>query len=268
MPKRRKSGGANVSFFAFQDIITAVSGILILIVIFLILMLEQPGLMNVPVEKPNDLTLEELDDLVRKAKEKIREFEILKLDLAGVTDSKLQAEIGEIRESMLKEEPTESKALRNRLEALKTELESVQEKAAELEAEQNRLAGIAEQLRGRINAKADDLAQSKAVKQIWLHPGDTNRNPFVVVVEKDGATISGFKNGERKKKVTPDQFNALLSTADKSSDYFLFFIRPSGVAPFRTMANAALDEGFPISHRALDAETQIHFLTTPGEFAP
>lgn len=263
MPKRRKAGGANVSFFAFQDIITAVSGILILIVIFLILMLEQPGLMNVPVESPNDLTLEELDDLIREAEKRIREFEVLKLDIAGVTDSDLRAEIGEIKASMLKEESPETKALRNRLEALKTELDSIQKKAAELETQENQLAGMAELLRGSIDAKADDLAKSKEAKQIWLQPGQTERSPLVVIVEKGGATISGFQNGGLMENVSASQFDTLLSTTDRATAYFLFFVRPSGIIPFRAMANSALDEGFPISHRALDEETEIHFLELP-----
>ena len=266
MPRQRKTGGANASFFAFQDIITAVSGILILIVIFLILMLEQPGLMSIPVEKPNNLTLGDLDDLIRDAKKRIREFEMLKLEVVGVTDSSLRAEIGEMKASMQSEESPESLTLRSRLEALKTELEKLEKQNADLETSHNQAAGVAEQLQGSIDAKADDLAKSKETPQIWLHPGETDKEPVVVIVEEGGALVKGFA-GERE-KVTTAEFRSILATTDKQSSYFLFFIRPSGVGAFRTMANLALDEGCTINHRALDEETEIQLIQSLGGLAP
>lgn len=268
MPKRRKAGGANVSFFAFQDIITAVSGILILIVIFLILMLEQPGLMNVPVEQSNDLTIGDLDDLIRDAKKRIREFEVQKLEIVGMTESNLRAEIGELQAEMESEESAEAKTLRSRLEALRTEVEKAEQQTADLETEHNQALGVVEQVQGRIDAKADDLAKAKKVPQIWLEPGAVDRKPVVIIVEKNGAIVKNFSGDGQSRNVTARDFRSVLAETDRNSSYLLFFIRPSGVRPFRTMANLALDEGYRISHRALDEKTEIHLIDSMGGLAP
>jgi hypothetical protein len=265
MARRRSSGGANVSFFAFQDIITAVSGILILIVIFLILMLEQPGLMKVPVEVPNNLTLGELDDLITEATDRIREFEILKLEMAGASESKLRAEIGELRAGLEGKEDPQGKELQEELESVQAKVASLEKKVSELEAEQEGVAGVAEELRGRVDSKADGLAKSKDASQIWLHPGKQEKVPVIIVVGQGGAEIRDFSNPEDIENVSPGAFRAILATSDKEASYFMFFIRPEGINVFRTLANMAQEEGFRVGYQALDAETEIRLI---GEGQP
>ncbi len=67
MRRRRIKSDANVSFFAFQDIITSVSGILILIVLMMVLMLRTPSGGVAPVEPSETRSPEELAKLIETA---------------------------------------------------------------------------------------------------------------------------------------------------------------------------------------------------------
>jgi len=88
MRRSRTKSDANVSFFAFQDIITAVSGILILIVLMMVLMLRTPAGGVAPVELSETRPLEELEKLIGMAIAKIRELAVGDLETGGETVAK------------------------------------------------------------------------------------------------------------------------------------------------------------------------------------
>lgn len=253
-----------MSFFAFQDIITAVSGILILIVIFLILMLQRPGLLPIPIDLANDLTLGELDDLIAEATEKLRKFEWLKLEAAGATEAELRAEIAELEASLSSDENPEGKEIREELAAVEKEVEEVKKENSKKQEKRDMLAGEVEVLRGEVESKANDLAEAEESSQIWLHAGTSTRRPIIIEVDEEAGILRDFDDPDKKDEMTLAQFATFVKQQDSTSSYFVFFVRPKGVLAFKVLRQLAVAEGFGVGYNAIGDDTDIMILAAGG----
>ena len=121
MRRRRIKSDANVSFFAFQDIITSVSGIRILIVLMMVLMLRTPSGGVAPVETSETRPLEELEKLIETAIAKIRELAVNDLETGGETVAELEAAIARLEKGLDEDSDPLRRALLREVEAAAAE---------------------------------------------------------------------------------------------------------------------------------------------------
>ena len=242
----RRGSELKLSFFAFQDIITAVTGIMLLIVLMLSLELNPESEANDP-DDPNTPAVPLLD------------AELL-ADVRSGREDELQAEVA---------------ALRRELEALASLLDqqstSTPEDLADLERQ---LLERQAQLRVRQREAADELAAaerdarsaaaslpkpppSQAAKRrelerrraelreqasrddqderiIYELPGGSVRFGWIVVVDRDGFRVAPVGKAAR-----PQEFSGpsgLISWASgREDEYILLLAKPSGVEDFDTV---------------------------------
>ncbi len=264
MSRRRRSQGVNVSFFAFQDIITSVTGILILIVILLVLMIQSPGVLDIPVERPNNLTLAELEALIAEAKQKYIDFEELKQKTAGATDSQLKAEIQGIKDSLNADVDPRGKGLQAELEAAEKEVVEVEKEATKLEDEKEEIAGTVAEIKGEVDSKADGLAKALESSDIWLKIGDSDKTPLPIVVDGAGIDVLDFADPEKKTRHTAGsmitEFSKIMDQSDSATSYFVFFVKPSGIANLQQFRAIVQQSDFSLGYSPINEEVDVKLL--------
>lgn len=261
MARARKASGANVSFFSFQDIITSVTGILLLIVIFLILQLTKPGLLPSAIPVP-DVSLEELKERIALGLEKIKEIEEIKLKASGKSEEDLKLRIAELREALAEEaEKSDDADARIQVEKTEAEMKEITNTVTELTIKKSELEGEAEKIRGQVESKANGIAEAENSSKIWLHRGASSLEPLLLDVREDKAILRRFSNPKASEEMAGADmlpaFNRLVQDSNKTSSYFVFLVRPKGIANFNQFRAMALGSGFSVGFHPIDGETEI-----------
>lgn len=277
--RRRLGLATNISFFSFQDIITSVTGILILVTLILMLYLNPQSLpfeTRLPAESRLDSVLDELGRV--SARNEALQALLTQADSAPDTE-RLETQIAELL--ALNTEGT------NRLEGIEARkrqqsaAERAQELAFGLDERRERIAELRRQVAElrRTNEVAEaDLAslQQRSVEmtnraatnrppsnRLWLIP-DTDRSgkqPMLVTVSGAGVRCERFEEAgtRRESSMEPGGFAAYLGTLDARRDYLVFYVRPSGIATFRGLRAEGLAAGFEVGHDAVEENQELVF---------
>jgi hypothetical protein len=284
---RLRSLDSKISFFAFADIITAVSGVLIFIALLLATDLGRPtNSRSTATDSAIEQKLEEtlarqvevdaqnhrLQELFATA-ETAPDLETLKSDIARLNSQLTEAQK---KQAALAEQMTDSQAAmvaRDKLLGL-TELKATVQriiKEAEALAQQNKLA------RDEMNRLEQQVAQLEAelVKlekwdgQVWLIPekSATSKEAIVAFVDGAGASIQSVDHPDQSKpldKATPDaDFKSYLSTLTPQKQYIVFEIKPSGIVLFKELVKTARGMGFDVGYDALEEDKNPHLTPMP-----
>ncbi len=263
MARRSRAFSANLSFFAFQDIITSVTGILILVVMMLVLQLKVPGLLPM-VDPIPEIPLAELEKRIAEGLERIKEVEILRLKSAGENESDLNAQIADLKAGLeLNSENAEVNEIRVQIDGLEKEIKKTTETTVNLTMKRDADMGEMEKIQGLITAAADDLAESKSASHIWLHKGSTDLDPLVVEVNEDKAILTDLSDPTKMEEWSAEEMQAkitgLAGRSNKESSYFVFFIRPQGIRQFAILSQIVEAAGFDVGFHPLDESTQLRY---------
>lgn len=291
MNRLRTESAPKISFFFFQDIITSVSGILVLVVIILAtdidkssntsaqdgsdgfaieqrlnrLMLERQGLIDavgrlreIQASADNAPSTAKLIADIRDLKQRIQAI------ISQIADAKQAMERADsaIREQDLKLGLTQT---REALEALRQGNEELVRKDT---TERARLAELERQVA---------LVQSQLLRvrsregQLWFipEPSTDQREPIVVVVGGNGISIERFDKPESRliysSPSAASEWLGYLKRLNKSQQFIVFLIRPSGIELFRSLRELTRDAGFHTGYDAVEEGQKITFGRPPDE---
>lgn len=253
----KRSAKTKVSFFAFQDIITCVSGVLIVVTLLMSTMLS--------------------DEEIAQAKPSSGDVKAETATLEGIR-KEIQKLTGQLTNMPDPEAvQIETEELKNRLDHLRKLLAAIQDKNTR---QQDR------DIRGEMNTKdlerqiADALDKIKGLEEqvgvqqtkieeesnVWsLVPQlpDSSRKPVLVVVSSSGATIEEFGQPDTRQQIAADQlqtsFTSGLARFRSADHYFVFYIKPSGLAPFISLETEAKKAGFQTGFDALLEHVDLRF---------
>ena len=287
MRERFRTFDSKITFFAFADIITAVSGMLVFITLLLATDLGRPvkGLTHSPhteVEQQLQETLAEQADASAEierlqqllaAAETAPDAEKLESDIAKL---RLELSQEQIKEAALNGQMANSQAavsardrvlgltdLKATIDGIIQEVQSIAEKNAEARDEMNGL----EQQVAHAQSQLSKLRQREG--QLWLIPDRTitTKEPILVTVDSSGIAIERFDRPDQGKQADADDasvtFASYLSKAKSTDQYIVFLIKPSGIALFQPLVQSARDMGFDVGYDALEENRQVHFSTPP-----
>ena len=250
MSRRIRSKGANVSFFAFQDIITAVTGILILIVILMVLMLRTFCRTEPTVTETRSLA--EIEQLIQKAISKIKEFATVDFNIGDESIEEL--------ELVLVEEELESEG--DSLHLVSKEGCGPRITPTTLcrgKWIRNALQRTFQSLRQFYRRKLSFRAST--TPQLWLKMSVTDKAPIPFEVSSKGIIQRSLEDPEFKLAVRPENISQHLrdiaKDADSSTDYYVFFIRPSGITYVDEIESLVAQEGFDLGLRPLAEELEL-----------
>ena len=284
----RSLNSTRVSFFAFQDIITCVSGILILVTLLLATELDRPAPSTGHEADPRlerelgetlrrqvqvDAGNRSLQGLLAEA-ETAPAAEKLESDLA-----RLRAELAEDTKrhaSVAAQLAASQSALEARdrtlgLTGLKEQIQQVIQDADSVARQQ---AGVRAEM-AALDARVAGV-QSKLLKlreregKVWLIPdkASTTKEPILVTVGRTGAKMERFDQPGKAKEFGRSSARAglesLLGQAKSGDQYVVFLVRPSGIDLFQDLAQLTRGKGFEVGFDALEEDREVHFTTPPS----
>jgi hypothetical protein len=285
MRSELRNWDSKITFFAFADIITAVSGMLIFITLLLATDLGQPT-RDRAAAAIVESQIEETLARQQKADEQNARLESLLSNAQAAPDAgKLQTDIDRIRVE-LEDARKQQLALAERLAGshAATQARDARLGLSDLAASVQRTLGEALAIGRRDGDARVAMAPLKAQVerlentlvrlrqrdgQVWLIPdhNGTTKEPVLVTVGKAGATVERFNHPEQRKQwdgaAADSQFRAYLGKNDAAKQYVVFLIRPSGISLFQELLQAARGAGFEVGYDALEEDREIHFSTPP-----
>jgi len=286
MSSRLRSLDSKISFFAFADIITAVSGVLIFVALLLATDLGRPTSSQAANSEMERRLQEALAQQAEVDSQNHRLQELLATADTAPDLEKLQADIARLR-SQLSEEQKKQTALadqmtdsqaaiaaRDKVLGLTDLKATVQRAVQENEAIARQEAKVRSEMDGldqqvaRVESQLLKLRQWDG--QIWLIPDKsaTTKEPIVVFVDGMGATIQRVDHPEQSKQldkgVADSAFSSYLDTAKSLDQYVVFEVKPSGIGLFQDLVKSARDKGFDVGYDALEEDKNPHLSPLPS----
>jgi hypothetical protein len=101
--------------------------------------------------------------------------------------------------------------------------------------------------------------------KLWLIPeaDASGKRPLLVSVSATNLVCERFNQPQSRKQFpaasAERQFSELLNDARPDRDYFVFYIRPSGIQQFQHFSDVAKRAGFNVGYDAVEEDRQILF---------
>lgn len=253
MARRGRSGPA-VSLFAFQDIITCVSGIIIVMVLILALeLIERPQLASGATSED-----QRIHEAIASAEERLRELtagsqesdELIR-DLTSASPVQLHQDIALAQATLaaLRRELDEQAAKSGKLATASVGLAAERQ---EREKESDALDRAA-----RINRELERQLQreSRQNRPVYALPRGTTKSGWLVVLESRQVTVAPLGQSARPMHFARKpgslfggsaarQFLGWLRQQPSANSYFLVLIRPNAVAEFDEIETALTAGGY------------------------
>ncbi|MBM3861773.1 MAG: hypothetical protein FJ395_19290 [Verrucomicrobia bacterium] len=281
----RQSSGAPINFFSFIDIITGVTGVLILVTLLLATKVN-PQLAGggLPEDQPDPVVRQRLNELLDQLSVLNLQNQQLQQTLAAVqaapSVASLQQEVADLRK--------QAEAARQRAAALQDELNIFHQRQRErdsrlglddisrqIEKLQADLRNLREKVQTTIaemmqweakvrEAEARLLQTQRDQNKLWVipEPSRTSKEPLLVVVSDHTVSVDRFNKPESRTVLQLPSERELLRALKEFSivDYYIvFYVRPSGVARFGDLKNACKKEGYEVGYDAIEEQTEILF---------
>lgn len=288
MRSRLRSLDSKISFFAFADIITAVSGVLIFVALLLATDLGKPS--NSSSDVANSETAQRLKAVLAQQLETDSQNHSLAELLASAETApaaeKLELDITRLRAALTDEQKKHARvaeqlaASQSSMEArdrtlgladLKVQIQRMIQEMESLAREDRKvreqMAGL-EQRVANIQSRLLKLRQREG--KIWLIPdkSSTTKEPILATVSGSGLKVERFDHPEKSKEFSKSsadsEFTDFLATSKQQDEYIVFLVRPSGIGLFEKLVKMARDKGFDVGFDALEEGREIHFTTPPS----
>jgi hypothetical protein len=274
----RHTLGPKISFFAFQDIITSTSGILILIVLLLGTYLDSVS-NDTPAAKWESTKILEnkLKQLQEEVAGLVKTVDESRISLDALDPDAVRRKIGILSNSIsglnekigsLNQENQEKNNLRND-KISKAGLRAVADKVKEMEASNEQKIARCETLRQehdwlvlKVRQSASKVAISQADKnKIWLHPDDkpSTKAPIIVFLGEPESKAWEFDSPKNQTKL-PNNENEIVAKLekflrkfDKHGNSIVIYVQPGAVPLFNKVRGFAQDKaGYDVGWDALE----------------
>lgn len=249
---RRAIRSNPVSLFAFQDIITSTTGILILLALILILSITTK-------------TQSSASPVIRADKQQLATLDRLKMEvevLRNPTENPLAPNV-----SLMSKSPREIKEKLEQLIASNTALKAESEEKTLVERKlvllnkensQDPLAEELEKATGSIAALEETIRQIKTSNRIVYNFRETLRTPWLVQID-DGQLLAAMVGSDKVKSFkTSAEFIRFAEKLPKKQRYVVMIVRPHGIANFDVVKSALGKAGFDLGTELIgDTTTAI-----------
>lgn len=261
---KRGQAGAPISLFSFQDIMTSVMGILVLITLMMSLELQETvEQVQTPAPQtatpPPETTVAELkqkrEQLQAQYEKAVAELSAV-AEMTGDKSSVLREQLARLQTTI-----TEMEQLERRVREIQTQTEELakQEKSmAEKMQETVALEQRASQLRGEI----DRLKSNPRLTYIMQQ--GAGKSPILVELSGQLLGIGSHKTQEpamwADAKDIDGRIELLLALAGNyspSTEYFVLLVKPSGFEHYRQVREKLAEKGFDVGTELLDENQYV-----------
>jgi len=272
----RSNSIPKISFFAFQDIITSVTGILTLITLILALNIRD-GSSGTPDSRRlvEDLhkRVEEITSRNRQSRDRLAELEE-RLDPNRMREEvqlweneihSLSNQLQSVqRDTSIRNETARQETDRLGVNSARESLESIRRELTIVRQSQTQLVARIGDLEQKEERARQTLAMEASRSRLWIVPPRTTSEslqPLLLILSSsnivcrrlDGTTNRVIRSGPH----FPSQFSEALRQWKPDRDRLSFFVRPSTVALFRACTNLARESGFKMGYDAIEESTEL-----------
>lgn len=232
--RRGRRSSAAMSFFSFQDVITSVTGILLLITLMLILDLASRPQSQAPRSDERTILVEQLAQTQQQHTRAQAELEDVRRQLALLDElARTSYRPGEMTQR--------TEALAQRVVDLQRQQQLARQQA---EATERRVEALLVQVQQADAAIEALLQQASAVQdnaraaqgQIAFIPGKSTKSPLIVELSDQGLRIGSLDASGRPRLLASSSsrqaertIRTFCQTRRSSTEYFVVFVRPEGV---------------------------------------
>ena len=274
-------GGGGVSFFAFQDIIMSVTGVILVIALLLALQIDKVQIPTTPagVSTDEDSILTSTDSLQRleaQMAELRNQLDQLRAAHSTTTGkNEIEAEISRLEKrvalrlrkkqnlssssgpSVDSEEVTKKIAevarLKFEIDKAKKELMKIGPAAGKRNLRLQELELNVKELEGTL------LAAMEKPRELSLIPekASTTKEPIIVDVSGKRIVAKRFDTAKTEEIASVYRFASYCDRFKTTEHYFVFFFRPSGTNRFEGLRQAAWSAGFEVGYDAIEENTVL-----------
>lgn len=248
--RSRSKGSSPFSLFAFQDIITSVTGIMILITMMMALELVQNA-----ESAPRAVTpaiAEDVEAAVQENEEEIRRLERILSEGAGAIQVDADTARRRLDEMQRAREELERQnaSLAAELNAAAAREDAVLEQAQDVSPE------TLSELRAQLAATQKQIQEMKESNRvIFNRPEGTSKTPWLVQIEGDRIVVAESEKAAAPRSfASTEEFLGWAGTQNASSIYFVMLIKPAGVERFVPIRETLQSDGFDLGYDLLNAD--------------
>ncbi len=249
---RRGRSSTPISLFSFQDIITAVTGIMILVTLILALELIQRIKVS-PPRKTAELSdeLDAMSSQIAEIKEELAQSQAKTAELAGFDANRVHQQLQNLHELNL--------ALNGELAKSERERQAARERRQEAEKEKQQRAGDPKTLRALVaeaQKKQEALQKLKRSNQVIFNavPGES-KSPWLAELSASQILAAPIGRRSRPERFgSPSEFIGWARQRQRDAEYFVLMIKPSGVRVFPEVLHSLQGLGFDIGFDLLDED--------------
>jgi hypothetical protein len=266
MRRRGRASQSPITLFSFQDLITSLSGILILLVLLLAISISTgTRAESKPAAQAREVVDAERDHLRTQIQALQEEMAALRSNLAtAAVQDRVAHALG------LASVDSENRALQQNHEMLASQVVAAEKRVHELRERSERLQRERSVLQAEIKAlQANMDHESDNEPKVFVIPeAGINKTPLIVEcsaqqirVGASGVNVAPLvltSQGD-----TAERFAALVYSLSPESDYIVFMVKPSGVDTWELLMRVALERGFDVGYDALAEDDSIAFTFVP-----
>ena len=265
----RKKSASPITLFAFQDAITSVCGVVVLVTLMLALALTQRVVTEAESSTVAKSKVDEVRAMVEKLTADLAELNAQVEEAANVETAGIGLSVSEVKTQLanakrrLEASREESRALDRRLE----ELEREQQSFSELEKQIDEIRRqIDEKLREAQETQAETISQDSAV---YAFSDSVREKPWYVEVAGNKLVAHG-SGGESETFTfsTAFEFAKWASTRPSGSEYFVLIVRPSGAKNYGFAVAELENEGYRYGVDLIGETRELLFLPSQGKERP
>ena len=278
MPSKLRSGlGTKISFFAFQDIITSVTGILILVTLILSLYVDESAPVDSEQARLKQQLAATISELARVNLENELRQPNLRIPASPAAPEQLQSQIRELElqvaansnrlASLTQANQAQYLQSSNRAEVLISDLKRHVTRA---EQELDSLRQTNAVLVAQIKAVQKDLEKKRAATGAgdnpWFvipEPNPDGKQPVLLTISATNLTCERFNQPAAKQSLPAagiaSGFAQNLARWRPGGDYLVFYVRPSGIDLFLKCLQAAKAAGFQAGYDAVEEDQNLVF---------
>lgn len=271
MRGKLRAGGGTVGFFAFQDIITAVIGIVIFIALLLSLFI---GTESDAIRKKR-IAAQATPDQIHELSALLVEIQQMQSALAATLSLPVgapEAELIQLQdwlqtlsaqiENIRKNTPVSTdltKKFELDLKALEINLSVQQARLEKLNNEANTISNINENIQNKIlELQKSILEEEKKINDIWLIPDEsiTTKRPLLVTISSEAMELRSL---DGILKQTKGNLKELLQDFNSLEFYVVFYLKPSAFPRGEEILDETKKLGFDVGYEPIREDQNINF---------
>lgn len=271
MRGKLRAGGGTVGFFAFQDIITAVIGIVIFIALLLSLFI---GTESDAIRKKR-IAAQATPDQIHELSALLAEIQQMQSALATILSLPVgapEAELVQLQdwlqtlsaqiENIRKNTPVSTdltKKFELDLKALEINLSVQQARLDKLNNEANRISKINENIQNKIlELQKLILEEEKKINDIWLIPDEsiTTKRPLLVTISSEAMELKSLDGILKQSK---GNLKELLQDFNSLEFYVVFYLKPSAFPRWEEILDETKNLGFEVGYEPIREDQNINF---------